>query len=128
MFRYSVLMSLLLIPTPSLAAHGRLGGGGALDVSLTRIIMSLLLCTMIAVLAALAIKRGGGRFDAKAIRGLFLKLPATRRRIEIVETRRVSQHADVALLRCDDREYLVLCGPHQQTILAEKTAEIRDED
>lgn len=126
MFRFCVSV-FLLIATPSLASPGRLGGGGALDVSLTRIVMSLLLCVMIALLAALAMRRGGGRLDLKAVRGLFLKLPAPRRRIEVIETRRVSQHADVALLRCDDREYLVLCGANQQTILCEMPSEAKGE-
>ncbi len=113
----SVLAYLLLAPA-ALAQAGRLGGGGALDISLTRIVTALLLCLMLAALAALALKRGGGRIDLARMRGLFATLPA-KRRIEVVETRRVSQHADVCLLRCDGREYLILCAAQQQLVLRE---------
>lgn len=106
---------------PALASPGRLGGGGALDISLTRIVMALLLCLMIAALAALLLKRGGGKLDLKALRRMFAQLPA-QRRIEVIETRRVSQHADVCLLRCDGREYLILCAAQRQTVLREADA------
>lgn len=104
------------LATPALASPGRLGGGGAVDVSLTRIVVALLLGTMLAVLAALAIKRGGGRFDMAVMRRLFAKLPVVRR-IEVIESRRVSQHADLCLVRCDGEEYLILSSAQQQQIL-----------
>lgn len=108
----------LLIVQPAFAHGGRLGGGGDLGISLTRIVMALLLCLMLAVLAALLLKRGGGKVDLSAIRRLVVRLPVERR-IDIVETRRVSQHADICLLRCDGREYLILCAAQQQTVLRE---------
>lgn len=111
-------MPFLLITQPAFADGGRLGGGGDLGISLTRIVMALLLCLMLAVLAALLLKRGGGKVDLTAIRRLLVRLPA-QRRIDVVETRRVSQHADICLLRCDGREYLILCAAHQQTVLRE---------
>jgi hypothetical protein len=107
---------LALLATPALASPGRLGGGGGVDVSLTRIVMALVLGTMLAGLAALAIKRGGGRFDMAAVRRLFAALP-TARRIEVIESRRVSQHADLCLVRCDGEEYLILSSAQQQRIL-----------
>lgn len=106
----------LQLATPALASPGRLGGGGAVDVSLTRIVMALVLGTMLAVLAALAIKRGGGRFDMAVVRRLFVALPAARR-IHVIESRRVSQHADLCLVRCDGEEYLILSSAQQQQIL-----------
>ncbi|MCX8475469.1 MAG: flagellar biosynthetic protein FliO [Sphingomonas sp.] len=87
-----------------------------MDVSLTRIVMALVLGTMLAVLAALAIKRGGGRFDMAVVRRLFVALP-TERRIHVIESRRVSQHADLCLVRCDGEEYLILSSAQQQQIL-----------
>lgn len=111
-------LPMLLIAQPSFAHAGRLGGGGDLGISLTRIVTALLLCVMLAVLAALLLKRNGGKVDLTAIRRLIVRLPA-QRRIDVVETRRVSQHADVCLLRCDGREYLILCAAQQQTVLRE---------
>jgi hypothetical protein len=109
---------MLAAATPALAQAGRLGGGGSnVDVSLTRIITALILCLMLAALAALLLKRGGGKIDVPALRGLFARMPVTVRRIEVIETRRVSQYADVCLLRCDGRDYLILCAQAQQTVL-----------
>lgn len=112
-------LAVLLVHAPvALAQPGRLGGGGSLNLSLTRIVMALLLCLMLAALAALALKRGGGRIALPRLRGLVAALPA-QRRVEVLETRRVSQYADVCLLRCDGREYLVLCAQQQQLLLRE---------
>ena len=121
LIRLVSILPLLLAASPALASAGRLGGGGTLNISLTRIVMALLLCLMLAALAALLIKRSGGKVDVTALRRLFAKLPV-QRRIEIVETRRVSQYADVCLLRCDGREYLILCAQQQQTILRDAPA------
>lgn len=108
-----------LVSAPAAFAQpGRLGGGGALNLSLTRIVMSLILCLMLAALAAFALKRGGGRIDVKRLRGLIATLPA-QRRIEVIETRRASQYADICLIRCDGREYLVLSSQEQQLVLRE---------
>lgn len=109
----------LLLAGPAFA--DRLGGGGDLGISLTRIVMALILCLMLAALAALLLKRNGGKIDIAALRGLIVRMPAARR-IEVIETRRVSQHADVCLMRCDGREYLILSAAHQQTVLREGDA------
>ena len=120
-------LAYLLSAVPASAQAGKLGGGGTLDISLTRIVMALLLCLMLAALAALALKRSGGRVDLTQMRRLFTALPAERR-IDVVETRRVSQHADVCLLRCDGREYLILCAQQQQTVLRESACPAALED
>lgn len=104
------------LATPAFAGPGRLGGGGGVDVSLTRIVMALVLGAMLAVVAALAIKRGGGRFDIAVVRRLLVTLPVARR-IQVVESRRVSQHADLCLVRCGGEEYLILSSAQQQQIL-----------
>lgn len=102
---------------PALGSPHRLGGGGGgVEVSLTRIIMALVLGTMLAVLAALLIRRSGGRPDLKALRRLFTSLPSMRR-IQVIESRRVSQHADLCLVRCDGTEYLILTSAQQQQIV-----------
>lgn len=108
---------MLAAASPALAQAGRLGGGGSVDVSLTRIITALILCLMLAALAALLLKRSGGKIDVPALRGLFAQMPVAPRRIQVIETRRVSQYADVCLLRCDGRDYLILSAQQQQTVL-----------
>ncbi len=95
------------------AAPARLGGGAALDVSLTRIVMALLICLTLAGLAAVLVKRGGGR----------LTLPnRTERRIAVIESRRISPHADLCLLRCDGQEYVILSSATGQQVLREGPA------
>jgi hypothetical protein len=86
-------------------AAGRLGGGAALDVSPWRILAALILCVIIAVLAALMIRQRGGRI---ALATLLPRLDPGRRAIEVVETRRLSPHADLCVVRHDGREYLLL--------------------
>ncbi|MES2442148.1 MAG: hypothetical protein V4574_04905 [Pseudomonadota bacterium] len=120
---FLVLLILLATPSPALAQAGRLGGGGGgVDVSLTRIVTALILCLMLAALAVLLLKRSGGKVDVAVMRRLFARLPAAERRIEVIETRRVSQYADVCLMRCDGRDYLILCAQHQQTVLRDAPA------
>lgn len=118
------VVPLVVAAAPAIARAGRLGGGsGGVDVSLTRIVTALILCLMLAALAALLLKHRGGRFDLGALRGFVGQMPGTARRIDVIETRRISQYADVCLLRCDGRDYLILCAEHQQTVLREGPAD-----
>jgi hypothetical protein len=119
--RFLLLPPLLLCAVP--AAAQRLGGGAPLNISLIRVVMALLLCLMIAGAVVLLLKRNGGRIDTAALRRLLVRLPAERR-IDIVETRRISQHGDVCLLRCDGREYLVLSAEGQMTVLRDAEAKL----
>lgn len=116
MARLTPIVLLPFVFAASPAGAQRLGGGGDLNISLTRIVMALVLCLMLAGLAILLLKRGGGRVDLATLRKLVVAMPV-RRRIDVIETRRVSQHADLCLFRCDDEEYLVLCAQQQQTVL-----------
>lgn len=115
---FFVALSLIAAPSPALAQAGRLGGGGGgVDVSLTRVISALVLCLMLAALAILLLKRNGGKVDLPRLSGLFARVPVAARRIDVIETRRVSQHAEICLLRCDGRDYLILCSAQQQQVL-----------
>lgn len=95
------------------AAPARLGGGAALDVSLTRIVVALLVCVMLAGLAAVLLKRGGGRLTLSG---------RTERRIAVIESRRISPHADLCLLRCDGQEYVILSSATGQQVLRQGPA------
>ena len=109
----------ILSTTPALAQ--RLGGGGtASDISIGRIVAALVLCVIAAVLAILLLKRGGGRIDLAGLTS-FRKL-AVARRIDVIETRRISQHADLCLVRCDGQDYLILTAQGQQSVLREGPA------
>lgn len=108
----------MIVVAAAAAAGPHLGGGGALGISLTRIVAALLICTMLAVVAGLLLKRGGGRIDLGAIRDL--AGVRADRRIAVIETRRISQHADACLLRCDGRDYLILSSQASQQVLRQE--------
>ena len=94
-----------LAESPALAGAGRLGGGQPLEVSLGRIVAALVICIIIAVLAVLLIRQRSGKVDLHA---LFGRLQTRPRAIEVVETRRLSPHADLCVVRHSGREYLLL--------------------
>ncbi len=110
----------VIAANPALAATPRLAGGGALDISLTRIVLALLLCMAAAVAAVLILKGKGGRLDLSGFRAI-ARVHADRR-IAVLETRRISAHADACLLRCDGIDYLILSSANQQQVLRETPA------
>lgn len=109
--------AVLLAAAPALAGGGRLGGGQPLEVSLGRIVAALVICIIIAVLAALLIRQRAGNLDLHA---LFGRLQARPRAIEVVETRRLSPHADICVVRHSGREYLLLLLAGNARILSEE--------
>lgn len=108
--------AVLLAATPALAGGGRLGGGQPLEVSLGRIVAALVICIIIAVLAALLIRQRAGKLDLYA---LFGRLQSRPRALEVVETRRLSPHADICVVRHSGREYLLLLLAGNARILSE---------
>ena len=106
-----------LAESPALAGAGRLGGGQPLEVSLGRIVAALVICIIIAVLAVLLIRQRSGKVDLHAFFGRFQMRP---RAIEVVETRRLSPHADICVVRHAGREYLLLLLAGNARILREE--------
>jgi hypothetical protein len=104
---------------PFAAEAQRLGGGGGdPELSLARILAALAVCLATAVAAALLVRRRRPNGGLPLPRpGWLSRAVAGARRIEVVETRRLSPFADVCLVRCDGAEYLLLCGPAGQSVL-----------
>jgi hypothetical protein len=99
------------------AAQPHLGGGGSLDISLGRIIASLVICIIVAVLAILLIRQRGGRGDLAA---MFARLQPQACAIEVVETRRLSTHADICLVRHNGRDYLLVLQQGSMHVLRDE--------
>ncbi len=106
---------LFLVASTALALAGpalsqTLGHGGGTDVPLWRVFGALALCLALAVGAAFALKArfGGGP-------PLFTSAP---RRLQLIESLRLSHQIDICLLRLDDREIIVAATPHGATLLA----------
>ncbi|WP_034158867.1 hypothetical protein [Sphingomonas sp. ERG5] len=114
---------MLLWASPTLANRampGRsvpLGGGGDLDVSLGRIVVSLVICIVIAVLAALLIKQRSGKIDLKA---WLARIEPRAGAIRVVETRRLSVHADISVVQHGEREYLLLLQQNNAQVLRDR--------
>lgn len=102
-----------------------LGGGADPTVSFIRIVVSLAICLIVAVLAILLIRQRGGGQD---LTRLLRRFEASRGRVEVIETRRLSLHADICLLRHDDREYLLLLQANGTRILKEADLAARAPD
>ncbi|MEA3015966.1 MAG: hypothetical protein QOI38_688 [Sphingomonadales bacterium] len=101
---------------PLFAARPGLGGGEDLGVSLGRIVGALLICTAVAALAILLIRQRSGRID---LRAMFARIELRQRPIQVVETRRLSAHADICLLRHEGRDYLLLLTAGRSQVLHE---------
>ena len=110
----------MIVPTlasQAADAAGHLGGGGALDIPVARIVASLIACLLIAALAILFLRQRAGKTDLRALLG---RLTSTQGAIDIVEVRRLSMHGDVCLIRHDGREYLLLVQSAGATVLRER--------
>jgi hypothetical protein len=112
----AVAAPMLVMAGPACAAGGRLGGGQPLDVSLGRIVIALVIAVIVAALAILLIRQRAGKIDLAA---LFARVELRPRAIYVVETRRLSPHADICLVRHDDREYLLLLLAGRAQVLRE---------
>lgn len=112
---YPVLL-LALIPLPAMAAG--LGAAGTPGVPWARIVLAFLFCIALAA-AAIAVLRhhqGRGR-PAMLARAFPAMAQAPRRRIDLIETRRISQHGDVCLLHCGGHSYLIAVGQAHAVLL-----------
>lgn len=111
----------IVLPTASWAY--RLGGGSAPAISLIRIGAAFILCCLVAFAVIVLMRARSGqplRFSVEGLRWFNL---AVTNRVEVVESRRLSAHADACLLRCDDRDYFVICGVGGMLLLSECEAE-----
>jgi hypothetical protein len=101
---------------PAVAAQ--LGTASAPQVPWARIVLALLFCLALAAAAILVLQhhRGWLRFAPFGTR-LPRMAHMPRRRIEVIETRRISPHGDVCLLHCQGQSYLVALGPGQALLL-----------
>jgi len=105
----------------------RLGQATGAEPSLWRVTAALLLCLALAVAGALALRarlRGGGRAPAGAAWRLPFADPAglfgggAPRRLQLIETLRLSHQVDICLFSCDERQFVVAATPHGATVLA----------
>lgn len=121
--RLSILAGLLALAEQPAVAQ-TLGTGKSFDLPLIRIIAGLIICSLVALVAALLLRRyAGGRIPSLAWLRAGAPSPDVSRRIAVLETRRLSPHADACRFVSADREYLVLLTPTGATLLRESEAQ-----
>lgn len=97
------------------AAATHLGGGGDVGIGYARVVLALLACLVIAAGAILLLRHRSGRPFALALP----RAAATERRITVVETRRLSPHADICLVEHGARAWLLVVQPAGIHVLGE---------
>lgn len=106
--------------SPGLALAQTLSGGASFEPPLVRLVLGLILCSLLAIVAALALKRVlRGATPAKGAK-LVRLLGVTPARIEVLESRRIGPQSDVCMLACDGREYLLVVSSAGATLLREQ--------
>ena len=101
-----LLYTALALPRPAHAQQ--LGGGGGAEISGVRIAAALLFSIGAALALALVVRRRAG---APLGNTKWLARLATRRRIAVIEARRITQNCEMSIVQCDGVEYLLVSGP-----------------
>jgi hypothetical protein len=117
-WRTGLTLAVCAAAAPSLAFAQRLGGAPEFETPWLRLIVGLLLCTLVAALAAVVIRRF--MHAGSPVNGRFLFLGAAPRRLRVIETHRLSAHADVCMFTCEGREYLVVVSAAGATVLRDE--------
>jgi hypothetical protein len=113
-------LTLIGLAAPSLASAQRLGGASGFEPPLLRLALGLLLCTLVAIVAALAIRRFMHAGALNSMRGRLSLLGPTARKLRVIESHRISPHADVCMFTSGGREYLVVVSPGGATVLRDE--------
>lgn len=103
----AVTAVLLLVEMPAHAQ--RLGQGTGTEVPVWRVLGALIICLALAVAAAIVLKRrlGGARPIGFG----------RARRLQLVETLRLSHQIDLCVVSCDGGEFLIAATPHGATVI-----------
>ena len=110
-----IMLSWALGLQPALAQ--RLGQGSDDGISMWRVVAVLVLCLGLAVFAAYALRArmGGGGMA-------FLSGTRPSRRMQLVETLRLSHQIDLCIVECDGQRMLVAASAQGATLLKELPA------
>lgn len=110
------LAAILLFMPFTAAQAQRLGGAASPDVSMTRVVLALVVCIIVALLATLLIRN---RLGGRAL-SFLPRIASASARIRLIESRRVSPQAEVSLVECDGTQYLLLVAAGGTLLLSER--------
>jgi hypothetical protein len=115
------LLLLTLLAEPALAAPLATGTGPSIPWG--RLFVVLAFCLVLAWGAIVFVRHYQNRSVANPLEGLFGRAKSgLTRRIQIIETRRASQHGDLCLVECDGETYLLAITAQGATVLNRKAS------
>lgn len=110
-------------------AREALGRASDADLPVWRLVIAFILCIIVAIMAALALRRfmrGGGASPAHSGGPRWFGgrnwLAGAPREIAIQETHRASLHGDICLINWGERQFLVAISPGGVTLLDSRPA------
>lgn len=122
--RLSIGAALLLAATTQQGWAQQLGGARPVEIPFAQIGAGIVLCSLAAFAIILLMKRGVISSPFRLTRATRV-LPSWRSAstIKVLESRRMSPHADVCRFVVDDREYVVIVTQAAATIIRELPAQ-----
>lgn len=119
------LLLLTVLAEPAIAAPLATGAGPSIPWG--RLFVVLAFCLVLAWGAIVFVRHYQNRSVANPLEGLFGRAKGgLTRRIQIIETRRASQHGDLCLVECDGETYLLAITTQGATVLDRKQASGKD--
>lgn len=107
------------LSTSTIAYAQRLTSGSAPEISIIRIVAALVVCIAATFALVVLVRNRSGARGWSGFRPMLSK--ATKdRRIAAVEVHRVTPHAEIALMRCDETEYLIFFGQSGIELLSKR--------
>jgi hypothetical protein len=107
----------ILVSAPP-AWSQQLGGAPPVDIPIVQILAGLVLCLFAAFAAALVLKRRSG-LKSSAFRRLLGRAVKQDDGIAVLETRRLSPHADACRFTSGNREYVVVVTSSSCTVVSD---------
>jgi flagellar biogenesis protein FliO len=105
--RAGIAAAALLTAAPALAQ--RLGQGTDAELPVWRVLGALAFCLALALAAAILLKRRLGGPGRAAF--------GRARRLQLVESLRLSHHIDLCVISCDGAEFMLAATPHGVTLI-----------
>lgn len=124
--RTSALAAILLAGAPPALAQ-QLGGAKPLEIPFLQILAALVVCSLAAFAAAVVLQRRAGRtVDLKFRLPWLTKGPLAKRALRVLDSQRLSPHADVCRFTAYDREYVVIVTAGAITIVSDQASPAKD--
>lgn len=124
--RPCALAALLFAYAPGAVAQ-HLGGARPLEIPFLQIFAGLIVCSLAAFAAALVMQRRAGRtIDLKFRLPWLTQGAPPKRMLRVLDSQRLSPHADVCRFVAYDREYVVIVTSGAITVITDQASPAKD--